>query len=124
MRYLILLEEPPMSSPSRFRTLQSSPTAEDMENARRAAVDAIRANIEAYEETENYGKKQFMQIYLKEKIGNPDLFSGRKKELQRYLQWIEDIKKRTIQKRGHSVPAENRKNRSASPIVQSDVPRQ
>ena len=34
-----------------------------------------------------------MKIYLKEKIGNPDLFTGRKKELAFFLKWIENIKK-------------------------------
>ena len=33
-----------------------------------------------------------MQIYLKEKIGNPALFTGRKRELNSLLQWIEKIK--------------------------------
>ena len=34
-----------------------------------------------------------MQIYLKEKIGNPELFSGRKKELDFFLKWIDNIKR-------------------------------
>ena len=34
-----------------------------------------------------------MRIYLKEKIGNPELFTGRKKELTTYLTWIERIKR-------------------------------
>lgn len=34
-----------------------------------------------------------MTMYLKEKIGNPDLFTGRKKELAFFLKWIEGIKK-------------------------------
>ncbi len=34
-----------------------------------------------------------MKIYLKEKIGNPDLFTGRKKELAWFLKWIDGIKK-------------------------------
>ena len=34
-----------------------------------------------------------MNIYLKEKIGNPDLFTGRKKELSFFLKWIEGSKK-------------------------------
>ena len=34
-----------------------------------------------------------MKIYLKEKIGNPDLFTGRKKELSFFLKWIKGIKK-------------------------------
>ncbi len=33
-----------------------------------------------------------MQTWLKEKIGNPDLFTGRKKELAYFLNWIERIK--------------------------------
>ncbi len=34
-----------------------------------------------------------MNIYLKEKIGNPDLFTGRKAELTALLRWIERIKR-------------------------------
>ncbi len=34
-----------------------------------------------------------MKIYLKEKIGNPDLFTGRKKELALFRKWIENIQK-------------------------------
>ena len=34
-----------------------------------------------------------MHTYLKEKIGNPDLFTGRKRELAFYLNWIEQIKR-------------------------------
>ncbi|KPA15378.1 hypothetical protein MHK_004415 [Candidatus Magnetomorum sp. HK-1] len=33
-----------------------------------------------------------MQIYLKEKIGNPSLFTGRKKELNHLLKWVDSIK--------------------------------
>ena len=33
-----------------------------------------------------------MQIYLDEKIGNPDLFTGRKRELASLLKWVEKIK--------------------------------
>ena len=33
-----------------------------------------------------------MRTYLKEKIGNPELFTGRKRELTFYLNWIERIK--------------------------------
>ncbi len=40
-----------------------------------------------------------MQIYLKEKIGNPDLFTGRKKELARYLKWAYGIKREISQSR-------------------------
>jgi hypothetical protein len=36
---------------------------------------------------------KLMEIYLQEKIGNPDLFTGRKKELAFFLKWIEGIKK-------------------------------
>ena len=32
-----------------------------------------------------------MRIYLKEKIGKPELFSGRKKELVLFQNWIEGI---------------------------------
>ena len=34
-----------------------------------------------------------MKVYLKEKIGNPDLFSGRQKELSFFLKWIDGIKR-------------------------------
>ncbi|MCP4404455.1 MAG: hypothetical protein GY801_45030 [bacterium] len=34
-----------------------------------------------------------MTVYLKEKIGNPDLFTGRKRELAFFQKWIEDIPK-------------------------------
>ncbi|MBF0099877.1 MAG: hypothetical protein HQK77_03125, partial [Desulfobacterales bacterium] len=33
-----------------------------------------------------------MTMYLNEKIGNPDLFTGRQKELEFLLNWIERIK--------------------------------
>ncbi|MCP4345788.1 MAG: hypothetical protein GY795_09705 [Desulfobacterales bacterium] len=33
-----------------------------------------------------------MHIYLKERIGNPELFTGRKKELEYFLNWIDRIK--------------------------------
>ena len=33
-----------------------------------------------------------MQIYLKEKIGNPALFTGRKRELNSLLAWVDKIK--------------------------------
>ncbi|GAK58581.1 hypothetical protein U27_05555 [Candidatus Vecturithrix granuli] len=39
------------------------------------------------------GRSRLMKTYLKEKIGNPDLFTGRKKELAFFLKWIEGIKK-------------------------------
>ncbi|MCP4687919.1 MAG: hypothetical protein GY859_07695 [Desulfobacterales bacterium] len=34
-----------------------------------------------------------MKIYLKEKLGTPELFTGRKKELSHFLKWIEKIKR-------------------------------
>lgn len=34
-----------------------------------------------------------MKIYLKEKIGNPDLFTGRKKEMKELLIWVGKIRK-------------------------------
>jgi len=34
-----------------------------------------------------------MQVYLQEKIDNPDLFTGRKRELTMFLKWIQGIKK-------------------------------
>ncbi|MCP4402692.1 MAG: hypothetical protein GY801_36000, partial [bacterium] len=38
-----------------------------------------------------------MRIYLKEKIGNPELFTGRKQELTFYLTWIEHITRESSQ---------------------------
>ena len=35
-----------------------------------------------------------MKIYLEEKIGNPDLFTGRTQELADLLEWIDRIKPR------------------------------
>lgn len=35
-----------------------------------------------------------MKYYLEERIGNPDLFTGRKKELTFFLKWIDDIRDR------------------------------
>lgn len=34
-----------------------------------------------------------MRVYLKEKIGNPDLFTGRKKDLAFFQKWIQEIPK-------------------------------
>ncbi len=34
-----------------------------------------------------------MQVYLKEKVGQPELFSGRKKELTLFQRWIQGIPK-------------------------------
>jgi hypothetical protein len=38
-----------------------------------------------------------MEYALEERIGNPDLFSGRKEELTHFLKWINDIKERKSQ---------------------------
>ncbi|MCP4154996.1 MAG: hypothetical protein GY757_45150, partial [bacterium] len=38
-----------------------------------------------------------MDYILEERIGNPDLFTGRKKELAHFLKWIDDIKERKSQ---------------------------
>ncbi len=38
-----------------------------------------------------------MDYALEERIGNPDLFSGRKEELYYFLKWIDDIKERKSQ---------------------------
>ncbi len=38
-----------------------------------------------------------MQIYLKERIGNPALFSGRKKEIDYFLHWIKKIERELSQ---------------------------
>ncbi len=35
-----------------------------------------------------------MKTYLEEKVGNPELFTGRKKELAHFLKWIEKIKRK------------------------------
>ncbi len=40
-----------------------------------------------------------MKIYLQEKIGNPDLFTGRKDELAFLLNWVEGIKGLTSKSR-------------------------
>ncbi len=34
-----------------------------------------------------------MKIWLKERIGNPELFTGRKEELAYFLNWTDRIKK-------------------------------
>lgn len=34
-----------------------------------------------------------MQVYLTEKIGDPDLFTGRRKELAFFLKWVEGVKR-------------------------------
>ena len=38
-----------------------------------------------------------MEYVLKERIGKPDLFTGRKEELSYYLKWIDDIKEEKSQ---------------------------
>ena len=38
-----------------------------------------------------------MKYVLEERIGNPDLFTGRKKELAYFLKWINDIKEKKSQ---------------------------
>ena len=38
-----------------------------------------------------------MDYALEERIGNPDLFTGRKAELDYFLKWISDIKERKSQ---------------------------
>ncbi len=38
-----------------------------------------------------------MRTYLEEKIGNPELFTGRKRELEFYLKWIEQIPRKSSQ---------------------------
>jgi len=46
----------------------------------------------------NYGDIQHSQktpFFLKEKIGNPDLFTGRKKELEALLNWVDKVKQET-----------------------------
>ncbi|MCP4398946.1 MAG: hypothetical protein GY801_16810, partial [bacterium] len=49
--------------------------------------------IQAYLPVRRYA----MHVYLKEKIGNPELFTGRKRELAFYLTWIEHIKRESSQ---------------------------
>lgn len=36
-----------------------------------------------------------MEIWLREKIGNPDIFTGRRKELSHFLKWMEGVKQET-----------------------------
>ena len=36
-------------------------------------------------------KENIMQIYLEEKIGNPALFTGRKRELDSLFKWVDKI---------------------------------
>ena len=55
-----------------------------------------------------------MKIYLEEKIGNPDLFTGRKKELENLLQWAEKIKI----KRAKSRAMVSRRKTGKSAILQ------
>ncbi|MCP4103937.1 MAG: hypothetical protein GY749_00130 [Desulfobacteraceae bacterium] len=38
-----------------------------------------------------------MQIWLEERIGNPDLFTGRKKDLSYFLDWTDRIKRKISQ---------------------------
>jgi len=38
-----------------------------------------------------------MDYALEERIGNPELFTGRKEELTYFLKWINDIKERKSQ---------------------------
>ncbi len=38
-----------------------------------------------------------MEYALEERIGNPDLFSGRKEELTYFLKWIDEIKEKKSQ---------------------------
>jgi hypothetical protein len=38
-----------------------------------------------------------MDYALEERIGNPELFTGRKEELTYYLKWINDIKEKKSQ---------------------------
>jgi len=44
-------------------------------------------------------KDSVCKIYLQEKIGNPDLFTGRKNELSFLLNWVEGIKGELSQSR-------------------------
>ncbi len=52
-----------------------------------------------------------MDYALEERIGNPDLFTGRKKELAYFLKWINDIKERKSQ--GTAMLARRRMGKTA-----------
>ncbi len=41
-----------------------------------------------------------MKIYFEEKIGNPELFTGRKKEMKYFLNWTRRIKQKLSMRRG------------------------
>ena len=66
-----------------------------------------------------YSKKEYkdkeykssMQLYLKEKIGNPELFSGRKKEMGHFLKWIDNIK--TERSKSTAILARKKTGKSA-----------
>ncbi|MDM8527757.1 hypothetical protein QUF58_06025 [Anaerolineales bacterium HSG24] len=55
-----------------------------------------------------------MRIYLEEKIGNPDLFTGRKKEITHFLNWINGIK----QKSSKSTAILSRRKTGKSALLQ------
>ncbi|MDM8530286.1 hypothetical protein QUF63_03880 [Anaerolineales bacterium HSG25] len=55
-----------------------------------------------------------MKIYLQEKIGNADLFTGRKKEIAHFLNWIERIKP----KRSKSTAILSRRKTGKSALLQ------
>jgi hypothetical protein len=56
-----------------------------------------------------------MDYALEERIGNPDLFTGRKEELDYFLKWINDKK---IHEHRHPGPAQNGENRHHGTVVQ------
>lgn len=55
-----------------------------------------------------------MRIYLEEKIGNPELFTGRKKDLTMLLEWADKIKRRL----GPSRAILSRRKTGKTPILQ------
>ena len=59
-----------------------------------------------------------MEYALEERIGNPELFTGRKEELTYFLKWINDIKERKIPEYRHPGPPQNGQNRHHGTAVQ------
>jgi hypothetical protein len=46
-----------------------------------------------------------MDYALEERIGNPDLFTGRKEELAYFLKWIQRYQRKKIPEYRHAGPA-------------------
>jgi hypothetical protein len=66
--------------------------------------------------------KRPMDYALKERIGKPNLFVGRKKELAFFLKWIDDIKEEKSQRKipeyRHPGPPQNGENSPDGTVVQ------